>query len=52
VASVAGSVLLEGATIGEGATISDSIIGEETVVEPGARVDGATVAAHERVGAE
>jgi mannose-1-phosphate guanylyltransferase len=51
-ASVAGSVLLEGATIGEGATISDSIIGEETVVEPGARVDCATVAAHERVGTE
>lgn len=51
-ASVVGSVLLEGARIGEGAVISDSIIGEGTVVEPGVRVDGATVAAHERVGAE
>jgi mannose-1-phosphate guanylyltransferase len=51
-AAVVGSVLLEGARIGEGAVVSDSIIGAETVVEAGARVDGATVAAHERVGAE
>lgn len=50
-ASVAGSVLLAGAQIGAGAVVSDSIIGEDTVVEPGARVDGTTVAAHERVGA-
>jgi NDP-sugar pyrophosphorylase family protein len=32
--------------------ISDSIIAADTVVEPGARVEGAMVAAHERVGAE
>jgi mannose-1-phosphate guanylyltransferase len=51
-ASVAGSVLLAGAQVGDGAVVSDSIIGEDTVVEPGARVAGATVAAHERVGAE
>ena len=32
--------------------ISDSILAEDTVVEPGARVEGVTVAAHERVDAE
>jgi hypothetical protein len=32
--------------------VSDSIIAADTVVEPGARVEGLTVAAHERVDAE
>jgi mannose-1-phosphate guanylyltransferase len=51
-ATIAGSVLFEGCTVGEGAVISDSIIAADTVVEPGARLKGMTVAAHERVGAE
>jgi mannose-1-phosphate guanylyltransferase len=51
-ASVTGSVLLPGATVGAGAVVSDSILAEEAVVEPGARVDGVTVAGHERVRSE
>src|ERR1700759_2042372 len=48
-ATISGSVVLEGCTVGERAVISDSIIAADTVVEPGARVEGTTVAAHERV---
>jgi mannose-1-phosphate guanylyltransferase len=51
-ATIAGSVLLEGCTIGEEAVITDSIIAADTVVEPGVRLEGVTVAAHERVDAE
>jgi mannose-1-phosphate guanylyltransferase len=51
-ASITGSVILGGCTIGAGAVISDSILAADTVVEPGARLEGVTVAAHERVDAE
>ncbi len=48
-AQVRGSVLLPGAKVGAGARVVDSILGEGVQVEPGAIVEGQTVADAERI---
>ncbi len=50
-AQVVGSVLLDGATIGEDARVVDSILSPGAAVPPGAEVEGAVAAEGERVGA-
>jgi len=49
-ASVNGSVLLSGCTVGANATLDDAILSPEVFVVPGTELEGAVVGAGERIG--